>query len=148
VALDGAGNDDQQALGGDGADPVEGAADADERRLLVLSETEHVEAVGGDVVSRRTEGHQPEQADGVLEKPRRRDGQGHAGQHHADQRLRDQDPEALGLEHVHEGAPQGLDHPGQVEPARIQGDVGVGDAQPLVHDHRDGHDHDVWNGFG
>ena len=46
------------------------------------------------------------------------------------------------------GAPQRLDHPRQVEPARVERDVGVGDAEVLVHHHRQRHHHHVGQALG
>ena len=40
-------------------------------------------------------------------------------------------------------SPEGLYHPGQVEPAGVNGDLVIREAQFLVHDHRDRHHDDV-----
>ena len=140
--------DDEDPLGGDHRDPVEDRPHPDEGRLLVLLEAEHVEAVGGDVVGGRAEGHDPEEGEGVAEEAGRRDRQGDAGERRPDQELHRDDPEPLRPEHVDEGAPERLDHPGEVEPGRVEGDVGIGDAETLVEDHRDRHGHDVGGAFG
>ena len=57
--------------------------------------------------------------------------------------LQRHDPAALGAQQVHQRAPQRLDDPGQVQPARVQRDLGVGDAEVLVHHHRQRHHHHV-----
>ena len=64
------------------------------------------------------------------------------------QELHRDDPEPLRPEHVDEGAPERLDHPGEVEPGGVEGDVGIGDAETLVEDHRYRHGHDVGGAFG
>ena len=106
---------------------------------IVLGEGEHVEAVGGDVVGGRGEAHQPEYGQGELEEERRGDGKGDAGQCESYDPLHGECPPALGADNVDKGAPEWLDDPGEVQPAGVEGDVGVGDAQALVHDDRDGH---------
>ena len=71
-----AGQVDQRALAGDHREPIKRAAHADERRLPVLRQAQHVKAVGGDVVGGRTEGDQPEHGQAELKKMGQRRGQG------------------------------------------------------------------------
>ena len=54
----------------------------------------------------------------------------------ADQQLHRPDPAPARAEQVHDRRPQRLDHPRQVEPARVERDVGVRDPEALVHDDR------------
>src|SRR5688572_4054608 len=61
----------EPALRGDTRDAPEGAAQPDELRLRVAVEREHVEAVGGDVVRRGAEGHEPEHGERELEETAR-----------------------------------------------------------------------------
>ncbi len=132
---------DEAALARDHPHAEEGAPHADEGRLLVLLERQHVEAVGGDVVGRRGEGEQPQDRERHLEEMRHRQRERHQRQRGADRELHREDPDALGREHVDERRPDRLHDPRQVEPARVQRDVGVGDAERLVHDDRHRHHH-------
>ena len=54
------GNHNQDALSKDRGQPVKSAAYADKQGLLPRGQTEHVESVGCDVVSRAGECHYPE----------------------------------------------------------------------------------------
>ena len=74
----------------------------------------------------------------------RGDGEGNACQSCTDEHLHGDNPPAFGLDEVDERTPQWLDDPGQVEPAGIEGQLGIADTQPFIHDKRDdGHCH-VW----
>lgn len=139
---------DEQPLSGNGRDAVERAADAHVERLFVGCEGEHVEAVGCDVMGRGTESHQPEQGERGTEEPVERQRQGNPGERGADEQLHGGNPPAFGLHQVDEGTPEWLDDPGQVEPAGVEGNVGVGDAELLVHHRGDGHHGNVRQGFG
>ena len=130
VRLQLSGDDDEQALSGDHRDAVERAAHADERRLLVLLESEHVETIRSDIVRRRAERHQPEDRERVLEERRDGDGERHGRQADAPmisciatiQNRFVRNSSMSGLQ-------SGLMHPGKVQPARVERDVGVGDAR-------------------
>lgn len=143
-----AGEHDEQALPGDGGDAVEGAADADVHGLLVWREGEHVEAVGGDVVRGRAEGHQPEEGECPLQGVGRGDGECDSGQRRAYDELHRDDPPSLRAHQVDDGTPEGFDDPGQIEPRGVERDVGIGDAQPFVHHDGYGHHGHVGQGFG
>ena len=142
------GQHDEQPLSGNGGKAVEGAADAHEEGLLVRRKPQHIESVGGDVVGGGAEGHQPEHGQGGLEEMARRDGEGNAGQSRSQQQLGDDNPPPFGAEQVDKRAPQGLDDPGQVQPAGVEGYLRVRDAHPLVHHQRENHDRYVGQAFG
>ena len=137
----------QPALAGDHRQPVEGAAHADERGLRARRQGEHVEAVGGDVVGGRGESHQPQHGQRPTEEMRPRQGQRHHRQRQPEPELQHHDPAPLAAQQVHQRPPQRLDHPGQVQPLVYERDLGVGDAQVLVHHHRQRHHHDVGQAF-
>ena len=140
--------DDQQTLSCYGGDTVEGAADAYVERLLVVVEGVHIIAVGCNVVGGRGEGYQPEGRQRELEEERCGQREGDAGKADGDDKLHGDRPPALGLHQIYKGAPEGFDDPGQVEPAGIQGDIGIRDAQAFIHNGRNGHHCHVWQGFG
>ena len=137
----------EQSLTHDGGDAVERGADAHKPCLLVLLEAEHVEAVGGDVVGGTREGHQPETGQGSLQPVGGGDGEGHATEGGAYEQLHGDNPPALGLDDVDERAPQGFDDPRQVEPRRVERDIGVRQSETLIHDERDGHHSHVGETF-
>lgn len=72
------------------------------------------------------------------------DGEGNTGQPRTDKHLHGDNPPAFGLDEVDERTPQWLDDPGQVEPAGIEGQFGIVDTQPFIHDKRDNGHCDVW----
>ncbi len=148
VAFNIPGKDDEQSLACDHSHPVERAPDPDKPGLIVFIEPNHVKAVGSDIVGSRTECHQPEECQCVSEKGRHRDGQCDATKSSPDNQLHRHNPEALGSQDVDNRTPERLNHPWKVEPARIQGNIGVGNAHPLVHNHRNKHHHHIWDTFG
>ena len=75
-----ASKNDEPALGPDRGDAVEGCTHPDKGGLEILRKSQHVKAVGGDVMGCRAEGHQPEEGKGILEEPASRDGERNAGQ--------------------------------------------------------------------
>jgi len=84
----------------------------------------------------RPECQEPEKCQGDLEKERRRNCQGNAGKAQGKNKLGDDYPPSFCFKQVNQRAPQGLDNPREIKEAGVQCDVGIGDAHPLVHDHR------------
>jgi len=134
---------DQPALARDHRQPVAGAAHTDERGLRALRQRQHVEAVGGDIVGGRCKSQQPQQRQRHLQQARPGQRQRNASQRGADHELQRDDPAPFGAEQLDQRAPQRLDHPGQVEPAGVERDLGVAEAQVLVHHDRQRHHDDV-----
>ena len=143
AGLDRAGEHHEEPLPRDRGDAIEHAADPDEERLLPLRGGQHVEAVGRDVVGGGVEREEPEERHAPLDEMRSRDRERHAGEPTADQELRPPDPAAARAQQVHDRRPQRLNHPGQVEPARVERDVGVRETEALVHDDRHGYHDDI-----
>ena len=54
------GQDDEQALSGHRSYSIEGTADAHEQRLLMITQSVHIETIGSNIMGSRGEGHQPE----------------------------------------------------------------------------------------
>src|SRR5438552_18744392 len=75
MALDKTCENHQQTLPANRRDAIKGAANTDEKGLLLLAGRQHVEANGCDVVSGGTEGEQPQERQRVLKKMRQEDGQ-------------------------------------------------------------------------
>src|SRR5581483_2075614 len=133
----------EQPLAEDHGDAVKSAANADEKRLLLLGGGKQVKAVNGNVLCRRTEGQQPEERECVLKKVRGGNGERHAGETAADDQLRDPNPLPPRLQNVHDGTPERLDHPRQVKPACVKSDVRVRNPKALVQNDRHRHHHHV-----
>ena len=129
----------EQTLAHDGGNTVERRTDAHEVSLSVLFESEHIEAVGGDVVGSTGKGHQPEESQRALQPVGGRDGEGYATEGSTYQQLHGYYPPALGHDDVDERAPQRLDNPRQIEPRGIKRNVCVAEAQTFIHNERDGH---------
>ena len=138
----------QDTLPEDIGQAVERVADAHEERLFARGQSQHVEAVGGNVVRGRAESHQPEAGQRSLYIMVGRDEKGDARHRGSYQRLHGGYPPAFGLDEVHKGAPQRLDGPGQVEPRGVEGNLRVAKSQPLVQDDGQGHHSYVWQPFG
>ena len=83
-----------------------------------------------------TEGYEPEYRQCGLEEMAGGDGEGNAGQSGTQQQLGSDNPPPLGAEQVDKRAPQGLDDPGQVQPAGVEGHLCIRDAHPFVHHQR------------
>ena len=124
----------QQTLADNSGDTVESATDAHEVSLLMLFKTEHIKAVGSNVVGCTGEGHQPEESQRPLQPVWARYGEGHTAQCSTDEQLHGDNPPALSLDDVYERAPQGFDDPRQIEPGCVERDVGIRQAETLVHD--------------
>jgi hypothetical protein len=77
-------------------------------RLLLAGEAGDVEAVGGNVVSGRTEGYHREEDDGKQKIPRQGQAQGDQAETHAAHGLQQHHEVFLGLEHLQQRAPQRL----------------------------------------
>ena len=68
----------QQTLSHDGGNTIERRADAHEVSLVMLLKSEHIEAVGSNIVGGTREGHQPEEGQCALQPIGGRDGKRHA----------------------------------------------------------------------
>ena len=130
----------QPSLSDDHADAVEGVADTHVEFLLLVGQSDDVEAVGGDVVGGTGEGDEHEHGERALQPEVGGHGECHERQGDAHDELHRHNPPALGLEVVDDGAPDGLDDPGQTEPAGVEGDLLVGESELLEHDEGDEHD--------
>ena len=62
---------------------------------------------------------------GILEEPVRWNGESNAGERCSNEELHQKNPVAFCSEQVDQRAPEGLDDPGEVEPACVKGDVSV-----------------------
>ena len=108
---------------------------------------EHVETVGGNVMSGTAEGHEEEEKHRALEPKGRVEREGNSCQRRAEEHLHEQHPPALGLVEIHKGTPQGLYHPGKAEPTRVEGNLGVRKPHLCVHHNGDGHDDHIGKSF-
>lgn len=139
----------QYALSEDGREAIKGAADANEERLLLLVEGEHVETVGGNVVCGGCKGryHEEDEREGEEAYGRlggRNDigigmGNGECEQYEGctHQDLHHDNPPPLGAQYVYKGAPQGFYHPRQVDKAGEESHLSVGYAHACEQNHGD-----------
>ena len=111
------GTDDNHALSENRGDAVEGAADADKGALVAFVQGEHIEAVSGDVVGCRSEGHDVKEYQAQGESSRAC-GKGEGSEAQGDESLHREYPPALGAYDVHKGTPKWLDYPGKVQKGR------------------------------
>ncbi|OAV63338.1 hypothetical protein Barb6_03796 [Bacteroidales bacterium Barb6] len=88
----------QSSLSGNHCHAVEDIADADEKSLLFFRLSEHIEAVGGNVVRSRTESHEPEEGEGGLNEEITGDGKSHTRHAAAYQQLHGANPPAFGFD--------------------------------------------------
>ena len=86
------------------------------------------------------EGNEHEDGEDALEPEVGGEGEGDECECDAHEELHGDDPPALGLEVVDDGAPDGLDDPGESEPPGVEGDLLVGESELLEHDEGDEHD--------
>ena len=140
--------DDDASLAEYAANAVEGAAHAYEEGLLVLVQAQDVEPVGGDVVGGAAERHEPEESKAELQPAAGAEGEGYPCQCPSHEYLHAHYPPHLGAQCVDDGAPHGLNHPWQVEPAGVKGNLGVAQPKVGVQYHRECHDRHVWYGLG
>ena len=133
----------QPALARERSQPVKRAAHADKRRLPVRGQRVQIKSVGRDVVRRRAKRHQPKHRERGLEKRRPRQRERDRRERPADHDLQRHDPKPFRAKQVHQRRPQRLDDPRQVAPARVERDVGIGDAEVLIHHHRQRHHDDI-----
>ena len=134
----------QQSLPRQHRDPVERIANTDKKGLLLLRKSKHIKTISGDIMRRRAESHQPKEGQRKTQEEIARQGKGHARHAGANQELHRDDPPPLGLDQIDKRAPNRLDHPREIEPARVQRDLGVRDLHPLIHDHGERHHHHIW----
>ena len=106
---------------------VEERTDPHKHALTVFAQSEHIKTVGGDIVGGGGEGHQPEHGQGGGEKAAYGEHEGYRGHAHGYHHLHGEHPPTLGADDIHEGAPEGLDDPRQIEPRGVEGEFGVAD---------------------
>ena len=80
----------------------------------MLFESQHVEAVGSDVVGGTGKGHQPEEGQRPLQPVRGGNCEGHTTESRTNEQLHGDDPPTLGADDIDERTPQWFDNPGQV----------------------------------
>ena len=124
----------EQSLPENGGNAIEGGTDAYEVSLVVLLQSQHIEAVGSNVVGSAREGHQPEEGQRALKPIGRWDGEGHTTECRTDEQLHRYYPPALSLDDVYKRTPKWLDDPRQIEPRGIERDVCVTEPKSFVHD--------------
>ena len=128
-------------------DVVEGALPSYPLCLLFVGEHAHVGAVGCDVVRGTAHGDDGEHGDADGEEGGQVQGEGDESEHDAGDELGGHDEEFLGLVHLEEGAPQGLQGPWQHDERSPEGYLGVADVESFVHEcanhveHDEGHAH-------
>ena len=118
---------------------IESGAYAHKPSLLVFVESEHVEAVGSDVVGGTREGHHPKEEQRSLQPERGGDGEGDPSEGRSDEQFHRHNPPSLGADEVDKGAPQRFNDPRQVEPRGIKGDLGIAQTELFVENEGDGH---------
>jgi hypothetical protein len=117
-------------------DAVKGVPHPAEQRLFPFRQGQQIKAVRRHVVRGRGERQQPEKRQRQLQKMRRGNGQGHAGQRRPEAELHRPDPPAPRLQRVHDRAPERLDDPGQIQPARVKCNGGVRQPEVFIKHHR------------
>lgn len=122
------GDHDEESLSGDDGKAVESVADTDEIGLFFFLQSQHIETVGGDVVGGGAESQQPQTGEAIADRMRPGEAERHAAESRTDDDLHDDDPPSFGFQKVYQRAPQGFDHPREVQPAGVKSDVGVGHA--------------------
>ena len=147
-AFDQSGQNNQQPLPHDGRYPVKRTAHPDIQRLPVRIQRQHVETVGGNVMRRRAERHQPEKSQRDLEKERSGNRERNPGKPRPQQQLHRNDPPALGFQQIDKRTPERFYDPRQVKPTGVQRDIGIGYPHPLVQDYRNGHHRHVRQPLG
>ena len=134
-----AGKHHQESLAEDISDAIERGTDAYIQALVVSVEAKDVKTVGSDILCGTGEGQDPEEGEGALEPEGRGQGESDACETGTDEHLHQQNPPSLGLNRRDERTPQRFDDPGKIEPRGVEGEVGVGQTETLVH--RGGDDH-------
>ncbi len=134
----------QSTLTGNGGHTPESIADTNKKRLFVGIQPQHIEAVGCNIVRSRTESNKPEKDQAPLYKIRCRNGKPGQRQQHTHQHLHGHSPKPFGTNIVDKRSPEGLNNPGKVQPAGIQGNIGIRQTKILVNNSRHGNN----NGIG
>ena len=117
--------------------------DADEKGLLLLVKSQHVESIRRDVMRGGAEGHQPEEGQGTPQEEIARQGESHTRHTRSDQQLHGIDPPTFRANQIDKGTPDGFDHPGEIEPAGVERYVGVRHLHTFIHNDRKCHDNDI-----
>ena len=137
-----AGEGNEQACGDDPSDVPANALNADVNGLLLAAHRADVDAVGRYVLCRRRKARDPEERERPWHVVGQRQREGDAAERHQHRELHRQDEKLLRPEHLDDRRPERLDDPRQVHRAGVQGDLGVRNAEVLVHDRRDHGDRD------
>ena len=135
------GQNHKHALSENGGYPVECASDSNEKTLRMVVESQHIIAVGGNIMScrkhcRNIEYYQcrhkgTHRTAGTCGKAQR---YSRKAQHH--QCLHRKNPPSFGAEHIYHGAPQRFDYPRQVKKACGHCKFGVSHAETFEHGNR------------
>ena len=119
------GKHDENTLPEDIGQPVKRVTDADKKRLLARSKPQHIKAVGSNIVRCRAECQQPEEGERQLRVIVGGDKESDACKPCPDEELHADDPPAFRLQQVDERTPKRFDHPGQIQPAGVERDLGI-----------------------
>ena len=133
----------QGTIAKDNSQSVEGVADANEPRLLMLVEFQHIIAIGGNIVGGTGKGHQEEAEHGALKPEVGVQGEGDACQRRAQQQLHGEYPPAFGLTQVDKRTPEGFDNPGQAQPTGIKAYLCVCQSHLHIKHYGDGCHNDI-----
>ena len=91
----------------------------------------------------RAESHQPEKGQRATQEEITGKRKGYTGHARSDQQLHGVDPPTLGADQIDKGTPDGLDHPREIEPAGVKGNVSVRHLHAFIHNNRERHDDDI-----
>ena len=115
----------------------------------------HIETVRCDIMRCGSKGSYPKErqrrikerraGDGFARSLRKQEREHQHGSRH--QYLHGDDPPPLGLDDVHERAPEGFDYPWKIKHACIQCQLSVRHAHVLEHDHGYIVHYEIWNSF-
>ena len=132
----------------DGGETIERRANANEPRLVVLVEAEHVETIGGDVVRSTRERHHPEEEQRPLQPEMGGQCERYTAEGSADEQLHGRYPPALGLDKVDKRTPQWLNDPRQIEPRGVECDFSIRQSELFVEHDGDGHHRHIGQALG
>ena len=128
------GHNHQHPLAEHGGQTVESAPNPHEKGLFAFGEGQHIESVSGNVVGGTGEGGNPEQYENYRISLGR-DRQSHQNETERNKDLHSRHPPSFGTDNIHEGTPQRLDDPGQIEKTGQQGHLPVGHTHTVEHNH-------------
>ena len=133
----------QQSLTGQHRHPIESVTDADEKGLLLLVKSQHVESIRRDVMRSGAEGHQPEEGQGTPREEIPRQGESHTRHTRSDQQLHGIDPPTFRAKQKNKKTQKGIDNKEEIEQAGVERYVGVRHLHAFIHNDRKCHDNDI-----